>query len=204
MHFLDFDRQICNQFSLAESREWLVTNGIGGYAAGTLAGIPARRYHGLLIAALNPPVERTLLLAKLDETVEYRGKVYELFANRWADGSVEPEGFQHIERFYLEGSIPVWTFTIGDAHLEKRVWMQPGENTTFVRYDFTQGSEPLSLVLKAIVNHRDHHLETRDDQREISWKGILLPLLPKCSNLSCFRMVSRLLLLHRRLPRPAP
>jgi predicted glycogen debranching enzyme len=168
LHFIDFDRSICSHLSIAETREWLVTNGIGGYAAGTVAGLPTRRYHGLLIVALDPPVNRTLLLTKLDETVEYHGKTYELSASRWADGTVEPGGFQYVERFFFEGSIPVWTFAIGGARLEKRIWMQPGENTTYIRYDFTQGKRPISLVLEAIVNHRDHHIETQDDPRKVA------------------------------------
>jgi predicted glycogen debranching enzyme len=157
---IELDRQICNHQSEAESREWLVTNGLGSYAAGTVSGILTRRYHGLLVAALNPPVERTLLVAKLDETVEYADQVYELSANRLTDGLINPQGFRYIEHFHLEGTTPVWTFVFDDARLEKRIWMQPGENTTYVRYDFVQGSEPLALVLDAMVNHRDHHLET--------------------------------------------
>ena len=68
---LDFGRDICGYLPATESREWLVTNGIGGFASGTIAGTLTRRYHGLLLAALAPPLGRTLLLAKIDETAEY-------------------------------------------------------------------------------------------------------------------------------------
>ena len=101
-----FDRSICNQLSEAESREWLVTNGLGGYAAGTISGIATRRYHGLLIAALNPPVERTLLVAELDEMIEYADKIFELSASRLIDDSIVPEGYRYIEKFWLEGTTP--------------------------------------------------------------------------------------------------
>src|SRR5437867_9977332 len=71
---LDFGREICGNLATAESREWLCTNGLGGYASGTVAGLLTRRYHGLLVAALKPPVGRTLLVAKLDETAEHRSE----------------------------------------------------------------------------------------------------------------------------------
>jgi len=154
---IEFGRQICNQHLDADSREWLVTNGLGGYAAGTISGILTRRYHGLLIAALKPPVERTLLVAKLDETVEYADHVFSLSTNQLIGGKIDPQGYKYIERFCLEGTTPVWRFAFDDARLEKRIWMQPNENTTYVRYDFVQGSEPLALVLDAMVNHRNHH-----------------------------------------------
>ena len=165
---LDFGREVCGNLRLSGEREWLVTNGIGGYASGTVAGMLTRRYHGLLVAALQPPVGRTLLLTKLDEVTTYDGRAYPLFANRWSSdrrnaGMVEPQGYHHLERFHLEGTTPVWTFALSDALLEKRVWMQQGANTTYIRYDLRRGRGPLELSIKAIVNHRDHHGNTRAD-----------------------------------------
>jgi predicted glycogen debranching enzyme len=157
---LDFGRQVCGDLATAAGREWLVTNGLGGYASGTVAGLLTRRYHGLLVAARKPPVERVLLLAKLDETATYDGRRYPLSANRWLGGKVEPAGFVHLERFHLEGTTPVWTFALADALLEKRVWMQPGANTTYVAYNLRRGSGPLALDIKALVDHRDHHTNT--------------------------------------------
>ena len=154
---LDFGRDICNNLDISGAREWLVTNGIGGYASGTIAGVLTRRYHGLLVAALNPPLERTLLLTKLEETAVYRGEDYYISANRWGSGVVDPQGFHLMERFHLEGTTPVWTYAIADALLEKRVWMEQGQNTTYIRYDLVRGSHPLNLTLKALVNYRDHH-----------------------------------------------
>ncbi len=161
---IKFGREICGNLATAESREWLVTNGIGGYACGTVAGILTRRYHGLLIAALKPPVERVLLLSKLDELVCYNEQSYPLYVNRWADGSVNPNGFINIESFYLEGTTPVWNFALADALLEKRIWIQSGENTTYIRYTLLRGSKPLTLSLKALVNYRDHHGNTNGDR----------------------------------------
>lgn len=156
-----FGREICGDLPSSETREWLVTNGIGGYACGTIANLPTRYYHGLLMAALNPPLGHTLLLAKLDETARYGGKSYGLATNRWVDGTLNPQGYRHLQRFRLDGTIPVWTFACGDALLEKRVWMQHGENTTYVRYTLLRATATLALSLEALVNYRDRHGGTR-------------------------------------------
>jgi predicted glycogen debranching enzyme len=156
----DFGPEICQHLPAAEQREWLVTNGNGGYASGTISGLLTRRYHGLLIAALKPPVGRTLLVTKFDETIDSAGGAFKLFADRLRDGSVEPNGFQYLERFHLEGTVPVWTFACADARLEKRIWMQPGANTTYVRYDLRRSCEPLTMSIRILVNHRDHHGNT--------------------------------------------
>ncbi len=165
---IEFGREICGHLDAAESREWLVTNGIGGYASGTVAGLLSRRYHGLLVAALQPPLGRTLLLAKLDETVVYDTRSYSLNTNRWADGIVSPCGYQHIECFSLEGTIPVWHFAVADALLEKRVWMQPGANTTYVQYTLSRATQPLKLTFKAMVNYRDYHGDTQSNGWQMS------------------------------------
>jgi len=157
---VDFGREICCDLAAAESREWLVTNSIGGYAFGTIPGLQTRSYHGLLVAALQPPLGRTLLLAKLDETVRYGAQQFDLATNRWATGTVAPEGFRHIERFHLEGSIPVWTFALADALLEKRVFMQPGANTTYVMYRLVRASASMELSIKALVNYCEEHRTT--------------------------------------------
>ncbi|HEY9660858.1 MAG TPA: glycogen debranching enzyme N-terminal domain-containing protein, partial [Allocoleopsis sp.] len=132
---IGFGREICGDLDIAASREWLVTNGIGGYASGTVAGLLTRRYHGLLIAALQPPLGRTLMLTKLEEVVHYNDWVYPLSCDRWADGSVDPQGYRHIEHFSLNGAIPTWRYACGDALLEKRIWMPQGSNTTYIHYE---------------------------------------------------------------------
>ncbi|HWU36670.1 MAG TPA: amylo-alpha-1,6-glucosidase, partial [Candidatus Acidoferrum sp.] len=160
---LNWGREICGNLATAESREWLCTNGIGGFASGTVAGMLTRRYHGLLTAALKPPLGRTLMVAKVDETAEYDGLRYALFTNRWADGTVDPRGYRHLEQFRLEGTTPVWTYAVADALLEKRVWMELGANTTYVRYRLLRGHGPLRLDLTLLVNYRDYHSTTRGD-----------------------------------------
>ena len=154
---IQFGREICGDLSAAESREWLVTNGIGGYASGTIAGSQTRRYHGLLVAALQPPVGRTQLVSAIDEIVHYAGADFFLATHRWASGAVDPKGFLLLEDFHLEGSTPVWTYALADALLEKRVWMCQGENTTYIQYTLVRGSSALEMELKALVNYRDFH-----------------------------------------------
>jgi predicted glycogen debranching enzyme len=156
---ISFGREVCGDLAASEQREWLVANGLGGYASGTVAGLLTRRYHGLLVATL-PPGGRRLLLTKLDETVSYKGQSYALFCNRWPGGDVEPAGYRTLESFHLEGTTPVWTYAFQDALLKKRIWMEPGANTTYVQYDLRRGTSPVALSLKAITNHRDHHAST--------------------------------------------
>ncbi|MEI7847410.1 MAG: glycogen debranching enzyme N-terminal domain-containing protein, partial [Chloroflexota bacterium] len=160
---INLGRNVCGELSSAEAAEWLVTNGIGGYASGTLSSLLTRRYHGLLIAALKAPLGRTLLVSKLDETIEYDETVHHIFANRWGNILVEPHGYRHLEHFCLEGAIPVWTYSFGDARLEKRIWMQPGENTTYVFYTLRQAMTPLTIIARPLVNYRDFHGETHGD-----------------------------------------
>jgi predicted glycogen debranching enzyme len=157
---IEFGREVCGDLNTAEAREWLITNGIGGFASGTVAGSLTRRYHGLLIAALQPPLGRTQLVATLDETLRYAGIDYALITQSWASGAIDPSGFRHIESFHLEGAAPVWIYALADALIEKRIWMRQGENTTFVQYALVRGSSPVEMDLKAWVNYRDFHSST--------------------------------------------
>ncbi len=157
---LEFGRDICNNLEAAERREWLVTNGIGGYASGTMAGLLTRRYHGLLVAALKPPLGRTLLVTKIDEIAGYDGNTFSLGTNRWMGGAIDPRGFELIQQFRLEGTISVWTFACSDALIEKRICMEQGANTTYVSYKLASARQAVRLSLKVLVNHRDFHCNT--------------------------------------------
>ena len=193
---IQFGREICGDLPSAASREWLVTNGLGGFASGTVAGSATRRYHGILFAALHPPVGRTQLVAAVDEIAHYSGSDFSLATHQWAGGSVDPQGFRLIERFHLEGMNPVWTYALADALLEKRIWMRQGENTTYVQYTLVRASEPLSLDLKVLVNYRDFHATTHagDWRMRIDpvANGVVvtafdgaLPFYLKCANTAC-------------------
>ncbi len=130
-------REICRNLDAVLQREWLVTNGLGSYASGTVAGANTRRYHGLLVAALRPPVARTVLVAKVDEEVEFDRRTFYLGTNEYQDGTIHPGGFVHLESFALEDGLPVFLYRIGGPHhlmLEKRIWMEQGQQTTYVRY----------------------------------------------------------------------
>ncbi len=152
-----FGREVCGDFEAALRREWLVTNGLGGYASGTLAGIATRRYHGLLVAALTPPVGHTVLVGTMDEQATYDGALYKLSAHEFAGGAIEPHGFRYLQAFHLEGMLPVWTFALGDALLERRVWMAYGQNTTYVCYRLLRGTRSLELRITPLVTYRDFH-----------------------------------------------
>src|SRR5204863_348439 len=141
MSIVGFGREICGDLAAAERREWLCTNGVGGFASGTVAGLLGRRYHGLLVAALEPPLGRTLLVATVDETVAYDGLERQLSTNRWADGTIAPCGYREIERFALDGTTPVWTSAVADARVEKRIWMEQGAHRT-TRRSSTRGGAP--------------------------------------------------------------
>jgi len=169
---VQFGREILGDLELAEIREWLVTNGIGGFASGTAAGTSTRRYHGLLMASLQPPTDRTLLVAGMDETVHCGGTSFPLATNRWLSGDVSPKGYLQMESFHLEGTKPVWRYALADALLEKRVWMKQGENTTFVEYTLARGNSPVEIEGKILVSYRDFHATTHAD----GWRMMIEPV----------------------------
>ncbi len=171
---MDFGREVAGSLAVAESREWLCANGLGGFASGTVAGLPTRRYHGLLVAAVTPPVGRTVLVTGLEERVGYDGQVYELSTARWADGTVAPQGYRLIERFHLDGTTPVWHYACADTLIEKRVWMEPGANTTYVRYRLLRpgAGGPVRIELRALVNYREFHLTTRGPGWEMAVEAV--------------------------------
>ncbi len=154
-------RHVTGSWDAASRREWLVTNGLGGYAAGTVSGANTRRYHGLLVASFNPPVERMLLLAGLEISVRYRDRHFELCANEYEGGTVAPAGFLHLESFCLLDGIPTWRYALADALLEQQVCMEPGENTTFVGFRLLRASAPAGLTLRPLCAWRDYHSQHR-------------------------------------------
>lgn len=167
-------RAVCNDPGPALHREWLVTNGLGGFAMGTVAGGLTRRYHGLLIAALDPPLGRTLMAVKLDETVHLGELQFPLCTNVWKDGIEEPAGCRRIERFVLAAGVPTWEFGCGAARLTKRIGMEYGRNTTCVEYELGSASPPVALECRLLVNHRDYHALTPGDARrfEVACVGV--------------------------------
>jgi predicted glycogen debranching enzyme len=145
----------------AFEREWLVTNALGGFACGTLAQANTRRYHGLLVASLQPPVQRVLMVAKLEMLARYSNRIYELGANEFAGGTISPRGFELLSAFEDHDGLPVWTYACGDARLEQRLWMADGHNTTYVRFQLREASSAMDLELRPLCTYRDYHAHTR-------------------------------------------
>ncbi|MCI0354581.1 MAG: glycogen debranching enzyme N-terminal domain-containing protein [Acidobacteria bacterium] len=157
---IHFGREVTGSFDSAARREWLVTNGLGGWASGTVSGANTRRYHGVFVPALQPPLGRTVLVSKLNERAALGGQTFALSSNEYADGTVDPHGYRHLESFHLDGLIPTWSFALGEALLEKRLWMPHGRNATLVTYTLRRGTRPLKLEVQVMVTHRDAHVET--------------------------------------------
>ncbi len=154
-------RHVAGSWETASRREWLVANGLGGFAAGTVSGANTRRYHGLLIASFAPPVERVLLLAGVAVSVHYQDLHYELAASEYADGTVAPRGFVHIESFRLIDGVPTWHYALADALLEQQVFMEPGCNTSYVGFRLLRATAPVRLTLRPLCAWRDYHSQHR-------------------------------------------
>ncbi|HEY6405886.1 MAG TPA: glycogen debranching enzyme N-terminal domain-containing protein, partial [Ktedonobacteraceae bacterium] len=164
-------RDICADAQAGLNHEWLVTNGIGGYAAGSIVGATTRSYHGLLAAALRPPVERNVLVTKIDETVDFpNGQSFKLGVNEYEDGTIDPQGYTYLTKVALEGDIPCFSYALGDTlTLEKRIWMEYGQNTTYVQYmlhgafdeEGEKSTHTLTLLLYPFCLFRDHHSATQ-------------------------------------------
>jgi predicted glycogen debranching enzyme len=145
----------------AFEREWLVTNALGGFASGTLAQANTRRYHGLLVASLQPPVQRVLMVAKLEVLARYAKHTYELGSNEFVGGTISPRGFELLSAFEDQDGLPVWTYACGDARLEQRLWMADGRNTTYVRFQLLEASSAMDLELRPLCTYRDYHAHGR-------------------------------------------
>jgi predicted glycogen debranching enzyme len=154
---LELPLTACASFEQATAYEWLLSNGIGGFACGTVTDANTRRYHGLLLVALTPLSGRTLLVSKLDISVGYQDQDYALFSNEFADGTLTPEGYVHLHSFRLEQGLPVWCYAVADALIEKRIFMQPGHNTTLIKLTVLRASSPLVITLTPLCTYRDYH-----------------------------------------------
>lgn len=160
---MHFDKTVCNDLEAALSREWLETNGIGGFACGTLTGANTRRYHGLLTAALNPPGGRMVLLAKLEETLVVGDRRFDLCTNEYA-GAIHPRGFEYLASFD-NAPFPTFTFEVEGVKLEKSLFMLDGSNTLQVEYRVLQSpaNVPLRLELRPLIAFRDYHCTTHEN-----------------------------------------
>jgi predicted glycogen debranching enzyme len=155
------ERSEATSYETSSTLEWLETNGIGGYASGTVSGANTRRYHGSLIAAAQPPVGRVLLLSHLEEFVWIDGERYSLSSDQFP-GVVDPSGYRHIVDFKLD-PFPIWTFDVGGVRIERSLAMIHGENTTIIRWNVVGNATGVRLEVRPLVAMRDHHHLSNSD-----------------------------------------
>ena len=161
---IELDQESCRNPDISCSREWLETNGIGGFSSSTVSGLNTRRYHGLLTAATRPPVGRFVLLSKLEETLVIDGRRYELSANRYP-GVIHPQGFSYQTGFRLD-PFPIFTYELEQVRIDKTVFMAQGENTTIVQYEVNQlavNSRDIKLEIRPLIAFRDYHSTTHEN-----------------------------------------
>ena len=160
-----FDLSVCGDLDQALRREWLETNGIGGFASSTIVGLDTRRYHGLLTAALHPPGDRYLLLAKLEETLVVGERRHELSANQYP-GAIHPDGFRLQREFRLD-PFPVFVYAADGYVLEKSVLLVQGESTVVVTYALRRedgaADAPVLLEVRPLIAFRDFHATTHEN-----------------------------------------
>lgn len=156
---ISIEREICSEFDTAASREWLETNGIGGFASGTVSGANTRRYHSILTAATDPPLGRITTVSKIEETIVVDGERFELSSNQFP-GNIHPRGFEYLISFRID-PFPVWTFAVGGIEIEKRLLMAHGRNATVVQYKAKsriRGKRPsISMTLRPLIAMTDYH-----------------------------------------------
>lgn len=162
---IQFNQETCGNLAFALTREWLETNGLGGFSSSTITGLNTRRYHGLLVAATKPPVGRIVMLSKLEETLIVDGRRYELTANQYPN-LVHPQGYKYQTGFRLD-PFPIFTYEVEGIIIEKSVLMAHGENTTVIQYQFreknsdTANRQPPTancfLELRPLIAFRDYH-----------------------------------------------
>lgn len=151
----------CRSFEFATSREWMLANGLGGYAMGTISGINSRRYHGHLIAAIQPPAERMLLLAGIEASVQADGAPVFLSSNQYS-GAVFPEGYLNLESFEVGEQSVRWTYRVGRVKVLKTLTIEHGANAVTIRYD-NASDRTIQLTLRPLVAHRGHHGNFAED-----------------------------------------
>lgn len=146
------------------TKEWLITNGIGGYASSTIIGCNTRKYHGLLVAPLNPPALRYVILSKIDESLEFNDNKYNLYTNM-CKNSIS-EGYKYLTKFDNE-YLPNYTYKVEDVIVKKIVCMEYGKNITCVSYKIKNGNHKTKLTLSPIVNYRSAHVASTYHQFDI-------------------------------------
>ncbi len=151
---IEFGSQVCTRLAEGTAREWLVPDGLGGYAMGTVSGLRTRRYHGLLMVAGKTPATRTLALAALDPLVNG----VRLATHEWADATIAPQGHIYLENFTLVNGLPRWRWRLGETVIERELAMWHGHACVAVVHRLLAGG-PVTLELEALCAWRDQHGE---------------------------------------------
>jgi predicted glycogen debranching enzyme len=139
------------------NREWLVTNGLGGYASGTVSGAVTRKYHGILVSALPAPLGRVVMWNHVSEFLRFDdNEVVSLGAEERAGGQLDLHGAEYLREFRLEDGMPVWIYLVRDLVIEKRVLMPHLQNTVHVSYQIIGGGKPPRLELRPAFHFRHH------------------------------------------------
>src|SRR5262245_49626556 len=159
MTTLRFGRQVCGTLTEAATREWLVTDGVGGYAMGTVGGLRTRRYHGLLVVSTAPPIGRMIGLVALDPILVRCDHRVPLATHEWGDGTIAPAGHLHLQSFALRDGVPVWRWAVGDIVLEAEVAMTHGRPAVGVTHRLVRAPDTVRLELQALCTWRDAHGE---------------------------------------------
>jgi predicted glycogen debranching enzyme len=172
------------------TREWLVTNGLGGYASGTVAGVVTRRYHGLLIAALPSPLGRIVMLSHVAEQLRLAdGRQIEIGGRERSAKASDAEGTGYLVEFRLESGLPVWRYDVEGTVIEKRLFLSHMQNTVQVMYELVAGRDRVDLALRPSVNFRaqempvseplawPYEFRSIEDRYEICITGSPLPPL---------------------------
>ena len=155
---MDFTKESLN-LENGLDKEWLITNGIGGYSSSTIIGANTRKYHGLLVASLTPPARRFLILSKLDESIEVRGKKYDLYTNIGKE--YISKGYEYQESFE-KNIVPTFKYKIGKIEITKTICMDYGKNTVGIYYKIKNGAYKSKLTLAPVINFRDFHTVNTD------------------------------------------
>ena len=179
------DASACSDFSVSGEREWIQTNGLGGWSSSTVSGCSTRRYHGLLVAATHPPTERMVLVSSLDETLVTTEGTFELATHQYND-KFHPEGYRCLESFRY-GDVPEFIFSAGGVRLSRQITMLHGMNTVVIRYELLDAAGPVTIEWRPLLAGRYYHalmkandnVSTHSVFQDAVWSSRLYPNLPR-------------------------
>ncbi|MCL6578073.1 MAG: amylo-alpha-1,6-glucosidase [Candidatus Bathyarchaeota archaeon] len=164
---ISLNREMLSRFDDAVSKEWIITNGLGGYASSTVLGLNMRKYHGLLVAAFNPPGDRRICLAKLDEEVSIGNSTYPLYVNEFPNG-IFPQGHTFLKEFSIM-PFPKYFYSVQNVEIQKTIFMPYAKNATIAIYKIlNKNTSDIKIRIFPLINWR--HIHSVTDRWKISWE----------------------------------